>query len=81
MTFFDALLAVLVAAIGPLPVMVVLFGVVVTLFCLSATAHQYYYPWIRPLLLLGLIIAVWVLVALSILIEVTELPPFSWTPA
>ena len=81
MTFFDALLAVLVGAIGPLPVMVVLFGVVVTLFCLSATAHQYYYPWIRPLLLLGLIIAVWVLVALFILTEVSELPPFSWTPA
>ena len=81
MTFFDALLAVLVAAVGPLPVMVVLFGVVVTLFCLSATAHQYYYPWIRPLLIFGLIVAVWVLVALFILTEVSELPPFSWTPA
>ena len=81
MTFFDALLAVLVGAIGPLPVMVVLFGVVVTLFCLSATAHQYYYPWIRPLLIFGLIVAVWVLVALFILTEVSELPPFSWTPA
>ena len=81
MTFFDALLAVLVGAIGPLPVMVVLFGVVVTLFYLSATAHQYYYPWIRPLLIFGLIVAVWVLVALFILTEVSELPPFSWTPA
>lgn len=48
MTFFDALLAVLVGAIGPLLVMVVLFGIVVTLFYLSATAYRYYYPWTRP---------------------------------
>lgn len=81
MTFFDALLAVLVGAIGPLPVMVVLFGVVVTLFYLSVTAYRYYYPWTRPLLIFGLIVAVWVLVALFILTEVSELPPFSWTPA
>ena len=81
MTFFDALWAVLVGAVGPAPVGILLFAIVVVLFALVFSARPYYYPWTRPLLLLGLIIAVWVLVALSILIEVTELPPFSWTPA